>query len=76
MDSDLAESISALKESLDRRGVPAVFGKADPDLVSELRSKLKIPRRYREFLAEANPVNVETRTGNQARLPELWGAVL
>jgi hypothetical protein len=62
LDSDLAESISALKESLDRRGVPAVFGKADPGLVNELRSKLKIPRRYREFLSEANPVNVETRT--------------
>jgi hypothetical protein len=58
LDSDLAESISALKESLERRRVPAVFGKTEPALVAELRSKLKIPRRYREFLSEANPVNV------------------
>ncbi len=65
MDSDLAESISALKESLERRGVRANFGKAPAELVTELRSKLKVPRRYREFLAEANPVNVETRTPSE-----------
>jgi hypothetical protein len=65
LDSDLAESISALKESLERRRVPAVFGKTEPALVAELRSKLKIPRRYREFLSEANPVNVETRTPSE-----------
>jgi hypothetical protein len=65
LDSDLAESISALKESLERRRVPAKFGKADAALVTELRTKLKIPRRYREFLSEANPVNLETRTPSE-----------
>ncbi|HEV8245881.1 MAG TPA: SMI1/KNR4 family protein [Polyangiaceae bacterium] len=62
MDSDLAESLSALKESFARRRVPANFGKAAPSVVEGLRSKLKLPRRYREFLLAADPVDVETRT--------------
>ena len=62
MDSDLAESISALKESFERRSVPASFGKADEALVGELKSLLKLPRRYREFLLAADPTDVETRT--------------
>lgn len=62
MDSDLADSISALKQSFERRGVPASFGKADTALVPELKSLLKLPRRYREFLLAADPLDVETRT--------------
>lgn len=62
MDSDLAESISALKESFERRSVPASFGKADEALVAQLKSLLKLPRRYREFLLAADPTDVETRT--------------
>lgn len=62
MDSDLAESISALKTSLAACRLPASFGKADPDLVRSLHQKLRIPRRYREFLAECDPLTVETVT--------------
>jgi hypothetical protein len=62
VDSDLAESISALKKSFERRGVPVSFAKGDPALIAELRTLFKLPRRYREFLAEADPLDVETRT--------------
>jgi hypothetical protein len=62
VDSDLAEPISALKQSFERRSVPASFGKGDAALISELRGLLKLPRRYREFLLEVDPLDVETRT--------------
>ncbi len=62
MDSDLAESISALKECFERRRVAASFGKADPELVKRVRAKLSVPRRYREFLLASDPIDVESRT--------------
>jgi hypothetical protein len=62
VDSDLAEAISALKDVLKRRGVRASFGKASPELVTSLRSKLRVPRRYRDFLTECDPLDLETRT--------------
>jgi hypothetical protein len=62
LDSDLAESISALKNAFDLREVPARFEKAEPAVVEALRSKLRIPRRYREFLLAMDPLDVETRT--------------
>jgi hypothetical protein len=62
VDSDLAEAISALKGAFIRRHLPVKFGKADLEAVSRLRSKLRIPRRYRDFLTEADPRDVETRT--------------
>jgi hypothetical protein len=62
VDSDLAESITALKQAFTTRGVPVRFGAADPAVVESLRSKLKIPRRYREFLLACDPLDVETRT--------------
>ena len=62
MDSDLAESISALRNSFERLRVPVQFGKADPTLVEGLRAKLKIPRRFREFLLACDPVDLETAT--------------
>ncbi len=65
MDSDLAESISALKESFERRGVPASFGGAEESRLAELKERLSLPRRYREFLAAADPVDVETRTPSE-----------
>ena len=65
MDSDLAESISALKQSFERRGMESKFGKADPDLVSLLKTKLRIPRRFRDFLSEVDPLYVETRTPSE-----------
>ena len=65
MDGDLAESISALKEAFNRRGLPSQFGRADPGLVQRLREKLRVPRRFRDFLLEAEPLDVETRTPSE-----------
>lgn len=62
MDSDLAESVTALKEIFARRGIPASFGKADPAVIEELRKTLRIPARYRAFLVAADPTDVETVT--------------
>jgi hypothetical protein len=62
LDSDLAESISALRASFERRRVPVQFGKAEPSAVEALRTKLRIPRRFREFLLASDPVDLETAT--------------
>jgi hypothetical protein len=62
VDSDLAEAISALKAVHEKRGIRAQFGKASPEVVDRLKSKLRLPRRYREFLLAADPTEVETRT--------------
>ncbi|XXT22945.1 SMI1/KNR4 family protein [Sorangium sp. So ce429] len=62
MDSDLAESVTALKDAFARRGIPARFGKAAPAAVEELRRTLRVPSRYRAFLQEADPLDVETVT--------------
>jgi len=65
LDSDLAESIQALKDSFARRGVPARFGAADSARLSALKELLSLPRRYREFLGAADPLDVETRTPSE-----------
>lgn len=62
MDSDLAESISALKDSFARRRLKAVFGQASRALVQSLTQTLRLPKRYQQFLLECDPVDVETRT--------------
>ncbi|HZF53277.1 MAG TPA: SMI1/KNR4 family protein [Polyangiaceae bacterium] len=62
MDSDLAESVAALKDIFARRRIPATFGKAQPDVVEQLRKTLRIPARYRAFLLAADPIDVETVT--------------
>jgi hypothetical protein len=62
LDSDLAESISALRASFERRRVPVQYGKADVSAVEALRAKLRIPRRFREFLLACDPVDLETIT--------------
>ena len=62
MDSDLAESISSLKSSFDSRGRKLRLGKADAELVRALHQKLRIPRRYRDFLSECDPISVEMIT--------------
>jgi hypothetical protein len=65
VDSDLNEALQALKQSFkSNRGAPK-FGRCDPELVKELRANLKLPRRYRDFLLEADPLNVETRTPSE-----------
>ena len=62
MDSDLADSISSLKSSFGSRGRALRLGKADPTLVRHLHQKLRIPRRYRDFLTECDPLSVEMIT--------------
>lgn len=62
MNSDLVESISALKESFEKSGQRPFFGKAPVNLVSSLADKLGLPRRYREFLAACDPSDVEIAT--------------
>jgi hypothetical protein len=62
VDSDLAESVAALKDIFARRGLPASFGKAQPAIVEQLRKTLRVPARYRAFLLAADPIDVETVT--------------
>ena len=62
MDSDLAESISALKTALAHRGLEATFGPATLETVSALGNRLRLPRRYRTFLEACDPLEVETVT--------------
>jgi hypothetical protein len=62
VDSDLAESLQALKEAFSIRKLPVQFGKAEPPKVEALKAQLRIPRRFREFLLAADPLDVETKT--------------
>lgn len=65
MDSDLAESLSALKETFERRGLPPKLGQAEASAVQALKDKLRIPRRYRDFLLESDPLDIETATPSE-----------
>ncbi len=62
MDSDLADAVEGLKDIFRRRKVDAVFSKAPPELVDELKKQLRVPPRFRKFLLGANPTKVETIT--------------
>jgi hypothetical protein len=62
VDSDLAESVTALKDIFGKRGLPARFGKAAPATVDEMKKAYRIPARYRSFLLGADPIDVETVT--------------
>jgi hypothetical protein len=62
VDSELAESVAALKAVFEQRGLPASFTDADRGLVDGLGAKLGLPERYRAFLREADPRDVETAT--------------
>lgn len=62
MDSDLAESVAALKEIFAKRNLPVRFGKAEAAKVEEMRKAYRIPSRYRSFLLAADPTDVETVT--------------
>lgn len=65
MDSDLSDSFSALKACFERRQIPANFGAASEDLLTELKNTLRLPRRYRAFLKKGNPTACETRTPSE-----------
>ena len=62
MDSDLAESLQALKSIFDKRKIPTEFGTGDPALVETLRKTFHFPARYRAFLLESDPLKVEAVT--------------
>lgn len=62
MDSDLAESISALKQALEKSGQSARLGQAPSELLTRLKERLRLPRRYRTFLSACDPVDVEIAT--------------
>jgi hypothetical protein len=62
VDSDLAEAVSALKSAFEQRKLPFRFDKGDPAAIETLRKTLKVPARYRSFLAAADPVDVESIT--------------
>lgn len=62
MDSDLVESISALKAALSEANIDFSFSKADVRMVERLRDRFSLPKRYLDFLSESDPVDVEART--------------
>jgi len=62
VDSDLAEAVSTLKSVFEQRKIPVKFGQGDAATIERLRKTLKVPARYRSFLASADPQDVETVT--------------
>jgi hypothetical protein len=62
LDSDLAESVSALKQAFERTGKEPSLGRASPELLALLKEKFRLPRRYRSFLTACDPVGVEIAT--------------
>ncbi len=62
MDSDLAEAVSNLRAAFEKRKLSAQFGRGDAPEIERLRKAVRIPARYRAFLAEADPLDVETAT--------------
>ena len=62
VDSDLADAIEGLKTVFEKRKIDFSFAKADKVFVEELKKKLKLPLRYRNFLLSADPIKVETLT--------------
>ncbi len=65
MDSDLAEAVAALKDIFSKRGIPLTLTKGDPAVIDDLKKTLKVPQRYRAFLAAADPADVETVTPSE-----------
>lgn len=62
LDTDLSESLTALREAFEKRKLPHTFQKGDEELISVLRNRLRLPRRYREFLLAANPRDCEVKS--------------
>ena len=65
MDSDLAESVSALRATFETRKLRASFGKTDEAAIKALKGSIRLPARYAAFLHEADPVDVETVTPSE-----------
>jgi hypothetical protein len=62
VDSDLADSVQALKSIFEKRRIPATFGTSSDGFVKGLKGKLGLSQRYAAFLKAADPVDVETVT--------------
>jgi len=62
VDSDLTESIAALRQAFERTGQSPRLGQAAPDLLDKLKDRLRLPRRYRSFLKVCDPLDVEIAT--------------
>ena len=62
MDSDLVEAVDKLKAILDRRTIQYTLGAAPRDVVDGVKQRLKLPPRYRSFLLEANPIELQVAT--------------
>jgi len=62
VDSDLVEAVDKLKAVLDKSSNSYSFGTAPKDVVADAKQRLKLPYRYRSFLLEANPVELQTVT--------------
>jgi hypothetical protein len=62
VDNDLAESISALKRAFEQTGHRPTIGQAGADALTVLQEKLRLPRRYRNFLGACDPIDVEIVT--------------
>lgn len=62
MDSDLAESIAALKAALEQLGLSASFGRGPSNKLQSIAERYQLPRRYQSFLSECDPIKVETVT--------------
>ncbi|HNS95607.1 MAG TPA: SMI1/KNR4 family protein [Polyangiaceae bacterium] len=62
MDSDLVEAVDKLKAILDKRTISFSLGAASRDVVDRVTQRLKLPPRYRSFLLEANPTELQTVT--------------
>lgn len=62
MDSDLRDAVGALRAVFERRKIESKWGTATAERLTELKTKFRVPQRYRAFLAAANPVEVETVT--------------
>ena len=62
MDSDLREAVGALREVFERRRLQAKWGTSPVERVAELKKDLRVPARYRAFLTDSDPIEVETVT--------------
>jgi hypothetical protein len=62
VDSDLAESVTALKKALEEADESVSFGRADKHHLERLRERFSLPRRYVEFLDEHDPLELCART--------------
>jgi len=62
VDSDLIEAVDKLKAVLDKRSGSYCFGTVPKNVVAEASQRLGLPFRYRSFLTEANPVELQTVT--------------